>query len=46
MAYDVNTGVPLLSRIYEGGSQDKVSVKDFLVQVELIYMLFIVDRGF
>lgn len=46
MAYDVNTGVPLLSRIYEGGSLDKVSIKDFMVQVELKNMLFIVDRGF
>lgn len=46
MAYDVNTGMPLISRIYEGGSQDKVSVKDLLVQVELKDLLFIVDRGF
>ena len=46
MAYDVNTGVPLLSRIYEGASADKVSVKDFIDQVELTDMLFIVDRGF
>ena len=30
MAYDVNIGMPLLSRIYEGASNDKVSVKDFL----------------
>ena len=33
MAYDVNTGIPLLSRIYEGGSLDKVSVKDLLALV-------------
>ena len=46
MAYDVNTGIPLLSRIYEGASTDKVSVKDFIDQVELTDMLFIVDRGF
>ena len=46
MAYDVNTGIPLLSRIYEGASADKVSVRDFLDQVELHDMLFIVDRGF
>lgn len=46
MAYDVNTNIPLLSRIYEGGSNDKVSVKDFLNQVDLKDMLFIVDRGF
>ena len=46
MAYDVNTGMPLMSRIYEGASADKVSVRDFLGQVELRDMLFIVDRGF
>ena len=46
MAYDVNTGVPLVSRIYEGASNDKVSVKDFVDQVEMKDMLFIVDRGF
>lgn len=46
MAYDVNTGIPLISKIYEGASADKVSVKDFLDQVEMQDMLFIVDRGF
>lgn len=46
MAYDVNTHVPLMSRFYEGASSDKVSVKDFLNQVNLSDMLFIVDRGF
>lgn len=46
MAYDVNTGIPLMSRIYEGGSADKVSVKDFVAQTELKDMLFIIDRGF
>ena len=46
MAYDVNTSIPLISRIYEGGSNDNVSVRDFLAQIELKDMLFIVDRGF
>ena len=46
MAYDVNTGIPLLSRIYEGGSLDKVSVKDLLALVEMKNMLFIVPVGF
>ena len=46
MAYDVNTGMPLLSRMYEGGSTDGVSVKDLFRQVKLEKMLFIVDRGF
>jgi hypothetical protein len=46
MAYDINTGIPLLSRIYEGASTDKVSVKDLIKQVELKNMLFVIDRGF
>lgn len=46
MAYDINTGIPLLSRIYEGASNDKVSVKDLAKQVELKNMLFVIDRGF
>ena len=46
MAYDVNTHTPLMSRIYEGASNDKVSARDFLNQVVLRDMLFIVDRGF
>ena len=46
MAYDVNTGKPLLSRIYQGASPDKLSVQDFVTQIELKDMLFIVDRGF
>lgn len=46
MAYDINSKTPLISRIYEGASNDKLSVKDFLNQTELKNMLFIVDRGF
>lgn len=46
IAYDINTGIPLISRIYEGSSTDKVSVKDFVGQIDLKDMLFIVDRGF
>jgi transposase len=46
MAYDINTGIPLLSRIYEGASTDKISVKDLIKQVELKNMLFVIDRGF
>ena len=46
MAYDVNTGIPLLSRIYEGASNDKVSVRDFFDIVDLHDMLFVIDRGF
>lgn len=46
MAYDVNTGVPVLSRLYEGASNDKVSIRDFLDIVDMHDMLFIIDRGF
>ena len=46
MAYDVNTGVPLLSRFYEGGAADKVCVRDLLGQAEFKDLLFLVDRGF
>lgn len=46
MAYDIKSKVPLISRVYEGASNDKVSIKDFLGQTELKNMLFIVDRGF
>ncbi len=46
MAYDVNTEMPLFSKIYRGSYTDKVSVKDFAGQYELHNILFIVDRGF
>ncbi|WP_165046365.1 transposase [Adlercreutzia sp. ZJ138] len=46
MAYDVNTGMPLLSSLYEGGAADKVCVRDLLGQAEFCDLLFVVDRGF
>ena len=46
MAYDINTGIPLLSKIYEGASVDRISIKDFTQQVNFSNTLFIVDRGF
>ena len=46
MAYDVNTGVPLVSRFYEGGAADKVCVRDLLGQADFRDLLFVVDRGF
>lgn len=46
MAYDINTEIPLISKIYEGGNLDKISVKDLLEQVNLEGMLFIIDTGF
>lgn len=46
MAYDVNTGVPLLSRFYEGGAADKVCVRDLVGQAEFRDLLFVAGRGF
>ncbi len=46
MAYDVNTGIPMISRVFDGGLSDKLSVKDLINEVEIRDMLFIVDRGF
>ena len=46
MAYDVNTGIPLISRVFDGALSDKLSVKDLVNEVEIRDMLFIVDRGF
>ena len=46
MAYDVHTDKPLLSRIYQGGLNDSISIRDFLRQVTMRDMLFIVDKGF
>lgn len=46
MAYDMHTEQPLLSRIYQGGLTDNISIRDFLRQVTMRDMLFIVDRGF
>jgi len=46
MAYDINNKNPVLSRIYEGGNLDKVSIKDILQRFDSHDTLFIVDRGF
>lgn len=46
MAYDSSTGLPLLSRLYEGGAVDKVSVQDLLQTVRFAGVVFVVDRGF
>ena len=46
MAYDSSTGLPLLSRLYEGGAVDKVSVRDLLDTVRFVGVVFVVDRGF
>lgn len=46
MAYDVESSLPLFSRIYEGGTLDKSSIKDLLGTLCFQNILFIVDRGF
>ncbi len=46
MAYDINTSRPVLSRVYCGGTLDKVSIKDLIERKNLKSMLFIVDKGF
>ncbi len=46
MAYDIQSEKPLLSRIYEGGLTDSITVRDFLRQATMRNMLFIVDKGF
>jgi transposase len=46
MAYDIETGQPVLSRLYPGGMLDKTSVKDLLGSFVCKGKLFIVDRGF
>lgn len=46
MAYDIKTNTPLLSRMYEGGTLDKVSIRDLIDTITFSETLFIVDRGF
>lgn len=46
MAYDINTSRPVLSRVYCGGTLDKISVKDLIERKNLHSILFIVDKGF
>lgn len=46
MAYDVESGRPMLARAYEGAALDKVSVRELLSRAELSGKLFIVDAGF
>lgn len=46
MAYDINTSRPVISRVYDGASLDKVSIKDLILRKELKSLLFIVDKGF
>jgi transposase len=46
MAYDVRSGMPLLSRMYKGGAADGVSVRELFRQAHLAGMLFLADKGF
>lgn len=46
MAYDIQTNQPILSRVYEGGALDKISIKDVIARHTFENTLFIVDRGF
>ena len=46
-AYDVEKGVPLASKIYEGGLLDKVSVQDLLSTYDFpANTCFLIDMGF
>ncbi len=46
MAYDIDTSRPVLSRVYCGGTLDRISVKDLIERKRLHSILFIVDKGF
>ena len=46
MAYDVASGRPMLSRMYEGAALDRASVRDLLTRAELTDKMFVVDAGF
>jgi len=46
MAYDINTNRPILSRMYDGATIDKLSIKDLFERKNLQNILFIVDKGF
>lgn len=44
-AYDVNTGLPLFSGIYEGALSDTPGVRELLGGAGIRDMLFLIDRG-
>lgn len=46
MAFDAETDLPLLSRMYEGAALDRVDVADLLAQARFEGVIFVVDRGF
>ncbi len=46
MAFDAQTDLPLLSRMYEGAALDRADVADLLAQARFQDVVFVVDRGF
>ena len=46
MGYDINTGIPLFSRIYRGSCNDKSTIDDLVDLLKFTGILFVVDRGF
>lgn len=46
MAYDIDTSRHVLSRVYFGGTLDRISVKDLIERKRLHSILFIVDKCF
>jgi len=46
MAYDLVTGKPILSKMYDGSQLDKTSITDMLGSFQYENTLFVIDRGF
>lgn len=46
MGYDINSGVPLFSRMYRGSCNDKATIEDLNELLKFSNILFVVDRGF
>jgi len=46
MGYDINSRMPLFSRMYRGSCNDKSTIEDLTELLDFSDMLFVVDRGF
>ena len=46
MGYDINTGMPLFSRIYRGSCNDRSTIEDLADLLKFTGILFVIDRGF
>ena len=46
MGYDINTGIPLFSRMYRGSCNDKATIEDLNSLFSFSGILFVIDRGF